>query len=129
MTSAIIFQIQSICIYALMIFGISKRKNRKIHVPTMISVIVWDVVLILQIEFTRKAVEKAAKALTNPWILNVHVTFALSSVIFYFLLLYSGRKLLNGENQFRLRHRIFGWSAFTLRTLSLITSFFAVVHQ
>lgn len=112
-----------------MIFGISKRKNRKIHVPTMISVIVWDVVLILQIEFTRKAVEKAAKALTNPWILNVHVTFALSSVIFYFLLLYSGRKLLNGENQFRLRHRIFGWSAFTLRTLSLITSFFAVVHQ
>ncbi len=128
MTSAIIFQIQSICIYTLMIFGISKRKNRKIHVPTMISVIVWDVLLILQIEFTRKAVEKAAKALTNPWILNVHVSFALSSVIFYLLLLYTGRKLLRGENQIRSRHRIFGWSAFVLRTLSLITSFFAVAH-
>jgi uncharacterized membrane protein (DUF4010 family) len=129
MSSAAVFQIQSLCIYALMVFGILKRKNRKIHVPTMIAVLSWDIILILQIELSRNAVEKASKALVNPILLNVHVSFAVSCVIFYLLLIYTGRKLLNGENEFRLRHRLFGWTAFTLRTLTLVTSFFAVVPK
>jgi hypothetical protein len=126
MTSAVVFQIQSILIYLLMIFGISKRKQRKVHVPVMSAVLIWDVLLILQIELTRGAVEKASKAVTNPMILNVHVSFALSSVIFYVLLAYTGRKLLKGEHSMRSRHRVFGWTAFVLRTLTLLTSFFAV---
>lgn len=129
MTSAVVFQIQSILIYTLMIFGISKRKNRKIHVPTMITVLTWDILLILQIELNRKAVEKASEAMINPMLLNIHVTFAVSCVIFYFLLIFTGKKLLQGDNSFRLRHRIFGWSAFILRTLTLITSFFAVTSK
>ncbi len=129
MTSAVVFQIQSFCVYALMVFGITKRKKRKIHVPTMITVLVWDIILILQIELGRSAVEKASKALANPWILNVHVSFAISCVIFYFLLIFTGRKLLNGQNEYRMRHRLFGWSAFALRTLTLITSFYAVVPK
>ena len=129
MTSAVVFQIQSFCIYALMLFGITKRKQRKIHVPTMITVLTWDIILILQIELNRSAVEKAAKALINPWILNIHVSLALSCVIFYFLLIYTGRKLLQGDHSARARHRFFGWSAFILRTLTLITSFFAVAPK
>jgi hypothetical protein len=109
-----------------MVFGISKRKQRKVHVPTMISVLTWDILLILQIELNRGAVEKAAKALVNPVILNIHVSLAVSCVIFYFLLIFSGRKLLKGDQTYRLRHRIFGWTAFILRTLTLITSYFAV---
>jgi hypothetical protein len=125
-TSAVAFQIQSILIYALMVFGISKRKQRKVHVPTMISVLTWDILLILQIELNRGAVEKAAKALVNPLILNIHVSLAVSCVVFYFLLIFSGRKLLKGDQTYRLRHRFFGWTAFILRTLTLITSYFAV---
>ena len=127
MTSAVVFQVQSILIYSLMIFGITKRKNRKIHVPVMSVVLAWDVLLILQIELGRSAVEKASNALVNPMILNIHVTFAVLSVIFYVLLVFSGRKLLRGENTIRPRHRLFGWTAFALRTLTLLTSFFAVV--
>ena len=126
MTSAVVFQIQSILIYALMVFGISKRKQRKVHVPTMITVLTWDIILILQIELNRGAVEKAANALKNTMILNIHVSFAVSCVVFYILLIHSGRKLLGGQHSYRLRHRIFGWTAFTLRTLTLITSFMAV---
>jgi hypothetical protein len=129
MSSAVVFQIQSIVIYSLMIFGITQRKNRKIHIPTMIFVLIWDILLILQIELGRSAVEKATKALTNPLILNIHISFAVSCVIFYFLLIHTGRKLLIGQNQFRLRHRIFGWTAFTLRTLTLITSFYTVAPK
>lgn len=129
MTSAVVFQIQSILIYALMVFGISKRKQRKTHVPVMMTVLIWDILLILQIELSRQAVDKASKLLINPMLLNIHVAFAVSCVVFYILLLYTGRKLLHGNNSFRLRHRLFGWTAFTLRTLTLITSFFAVTPQ
>ena len=129
MTSALVFQIQSIIIYSLMIYGITKRKNRKIHVPVMSAVLILDVILILQIELGRSAVEKAAKAVTNSMLLNVHVTFAVLSVVFYVLLVFTGRKLLRGENSIRARHRLFGWTAFALRTLTLITSFFAVTPQ
>lgn len=129
MTSAVVFQIQSVCIYALMIFGISKRKVRKIHVPTMIFTLTWDILLVLQIELNRGAIKKASEALVNPMLLNIHVSFAVSSVVFYFLLIYTGRKLLKGETSIRNRHRLFGWTAFALRTLTLITSFFAVVPK
>ena len=126
MTSTVVFQIQSVLIYLLMIYGISKRKNRKIHVPTMSAVLIWDVLLILQIELSRDAVEKAVKASVNPMLLNIHVTFAVLSVVFYVLLVFTGRKLLAGDNKIKPRHRLFGWTAFVLRTLTLITSFFAV---
>ncbi|MEA9356153.1 hypothetical protein SHI21_08070 [Bacteriovorax sp. PP10] len=129
MTTAVVFQIQSFLIYSLMVFGITKRKNRKIHVPTMSVVLIWDVILILQIELGRDAVAKASKALVNPMILNVHVTFAVLSVIFYVLLVVTGRKLLKGDRTIRPRHRLFGWTAFALRTLTLITSFFAVIPK
>jgi hypothetical protein len=126
MSSAVIFQIQSVLIYALMIFGISKRRQRNIHVPTMIAVLTWDILLILQIELNRGAIAKASNAMKNAAILNIHVSLAVSCVVFYVLLIYSGRKLLKGERTYKLRHRIFGWTAFALRTLTLITSFMAV---
>lgn len=129
MSTAVVFQAQSILIYSLMIYGITKRKNRKIHVPVMSTVLLWDVLLILQIELGRGAVEKASKAVVNPMILNIHVTFAVLSVIFYVLLLLTGRKLLKGDEVIRPRHRLFGWTAFALRTLTLLTSFFAVVPK
>lgn len=126
MTSAVIFQIQSILIFSLMTYGIYVRKNQKKHVPIMYTTIIWDILLILQIELTRHAINKASKALTNEMILNVHITFAISSVVFYFLLLWSGRKLVARDYSVRNKHKIFGWCAYTLRALTLITSFFAV---
>ncbi len=129
MTSAVVFQIQSILIYSLMVFGITQRKNKKIHVPTMATVLIWDVILILQIELSRGAVEKASQAVVNSMILNIHVAFAVSSVVCYVLLVITGRKLLAGNNQIRAKHRIFGWTAFVLRTLTLATSFFAVAPK
>ncbi len=129
MSSAVIFQIQSILVFSLMIYGITKRKNRKIHVPVMKAVIIWDVILILQIELSRSAVLKASKAVTNAALLNIHVSFAILSVVFYVLLLITGSKLLKGQKQFRPKHKLFGWTAFTLRALTLLTSFFAVTNS
>lgn len=129
MTSALVFQIQSVIIFSLMMVGIAKRKNRNQHVPIMKTVLVWDVILILQIELTRGAINKASEAAINPMLLNIHVTFAVLSVVFYGLLVWTGRKLLAGDNSIRPKHKIFGWTAVVLRTLTLLTSFWAVASK
>lgn len=108
--------------------GILNRKNKSRHVPIMGTVLTWDIILILQIELSRGAVEKASKALQNPMMLNIHVSIAVSCVLLYIALIFTGRKLLQNNFAIRPLHKKLGWSAFVLRFLALITSFFAVVN-
>jgi hypothetical protein len=129
MSSAVFFQIQSVLIYSLLIFGVLKRRDRITHVRTMYTVLAWDVILILQIELSRSAIAKASKAMVNPLLLNIHVSFAVTSVLLYIALFFTGRKLLAGNHEIRPKHKLLGWSAVVLRTLTLITSFFAVIPK
>jgi hypothetical protein len=124
--SAVLFQIQSSIIVLLMIWGVSKRRVRNLHVKIMSSVIIWDIILILQIELSRGAVAKASKVSKNHWLMNLHVSMAVATVLLYFVLIYSGRKLLKGDEQIRNLHQRTGMSAFSLRLLTYVTSFFVV---
>lgn len=126
MTSAYLFQIQSALIFLLMCYGLYNRKLRTRHVPVMATVIAWDIILILQIELNRDAAVKAMHAPTNPAMLNIHISIAASCVLFYGLLIFTGRKLLKNDMKIKPLHRRLGWTAFVLRFLTLITSFFAV---
>lgn len=126
MNTAVIFQIQSFAILALIYLGVYLRKERSKHVKIMASAIVWDLLLILQIELGRGAINKASKVIENPMMLNIHVSIAVLTVLFYFALIYTGRKLLKGQNVIRPKHKLLGWSALVLRTLTFATSFFAV---
>lgn len=129
MSSATIFQIQSILVFSLMTIGIVLRKNRVRHVRLMITALIWDILLILQIELTRAAIGKASGALKNPLILNVHVLLALTSVILYGFMVYTGRKVLRNEGGFRDLHKILGWATYVIRFLTLVTSFWAVTEK
>ena len=93
----------------------------------MSSAIIWDILLILQIELGRGAINKASQAMTNTMMLNIHVSIAVSTVLLYFALIYTGRKFLKGQTSIRPLHRKLGISAVIMRTLTFITSFFAVV--
>lgn len=121
--SSVFFQIQSTIIILLIYFGIYRRRNRQIHIKIMISAIILDILLILQIELTRKAIATALKPATNSLILNIHITIAVITVILYGLVIFTGRKLLNGENEIRGKHKFLGTSTVTLRTLTYITSY------
>jgi len=129
MTSAQFFQIQSIIIVAILTFGISKRKNRAIHMKTMWTAIIWDLLLVLQIELNRGAIFKASKALSNPFILNFHVTMAVLCVLGYFFLIYSGRLLNLGEQAKRTWHKRIGFTTYALRLITFVTSFWAVIPK
>lgn len=124
-----LMQSQSLCIVLLMVAGIIVRRRQKLHVKIMSLAMIWDVILILQIELSRSAILKASNAMTNALALNVHVTIAVSTVILYGFMVYTGRKLLNGERQFRPKHKVLGWTTFTMRILTFITSFWAVVPK
>ena len=122
-------QTQSICILLLMIAGIILKRNRKLHVRIMSTAMIWDVILILQIELSRSAILKASKAATNAMILNIHVSLAISTVVLYGFMVYTGRKLLAGDSQIRNKHRILGYSTFLMRVLTFVTSFWAVAPK
>jgi uncharacterized membrane protein YozB (DUF420 family) len=124
--SAIIFQIQSFLIVGLFYFGVSKRKNRKLHIKIMSSAIIWDIILILQIELNRGAIKKASQAVTNPMMLNIHVSLALTCVILYIVMFYTGIKVMKGNNKIKAKHKFFGITTLVARTLVLVTSFWAM---
>lgn len=126
--SAMIFQIQSFLIVCVLTFGILKRKNRSLHIKTMLTGIIWDVILILQIELTRGAIKKASKAVSNPMILNIHVALALTTVLLFFFLIFSGTKLKNGNESIRGKHKLAGMTAYILRIAVFATSFWAVTE-
>lgn len=124
--SALIFQIQSTLIVLLMIVGVIQKKNRNLHVKIMISAIIWDVLLILQIELSRGAINKASKVAANPTILTVHIALAITTVLFYILMFYTGQKMLKNDMTIRGKHKAFGITTLLLRIATYITSFWTV---
>jgi hypothetical protein len=124
-----LMQMQSLSIVILMAAGIAVHKQRKLHVRLMSLSMVWDVLLILQIELSRSAILKASKAMTNPLALNVHVSIAVATVIMYGLMIFTGRKVLSGQYEMRARHKSLGYTTMALRILTFITSFWAVLPK
>lgn len=122
-------QIQSLAIVVLMLVGIYFRRQRKRHIKIMSFAMIWDVILILQIELSRSAILKASQAVKNTMLLNIHVSIAVSTVILYAFMVYTGRKLLNGDINIRPRHKMLGWTTLFLRILTFITSFWAVAPK
>lgn len=126
---AIIMQVQSFLIVALMLVGILFRKQRSRHVKIMSVAMIWDVILILQIELSRSAILKASNAVSNALMLNIHVSIAVSTVLLYVYMVYSGRAMLSGKVHFRKKHRIMGYTTFFMRIMTFVTSFWAVVPK
>jgi hypothetical protein len=124
-----LMQIQSLCIVILMGIGIYFRRYQTRHVKIMSAAMIWDVLLILQIELSRSAILKASKAVSNTMALNIHVSIAILTVLFYVFMIKTGRQMLQGNYKIRTRHKFLGWSTFSLRILTFITSFWAVVPK
>lgn len=124
-----LMQTQSVLIVALMIVGVSLHRRRTLHSKLMYTAMIWDVLLILQIELSRGAIMKASKAVTNPMLLNIHVSIAVSTVVLYGFMIATGSKVMAGENKLLNRHRKLGWATLSMRILTLITSFWAVTTE
>lgn len=125
MNTAVLFQAQSVLILALMFYGASIAKQRSKHVKIMSAAIIWDLILILQIELTRSAIDKAMKVIENPLALQIHLFFAISTVVLYGIMVFTGRKVYKGDNGLRSLHKKLGITTLVFRVLTFATSFFA----
>lgn len=121
-----LMQTQSFLIVALMLYGISQHRNRQKHAKIMYAAMIWDVILILQIELSRGAIMKASKAMVNPVLLNIHVSIAVSTVVLYGFMIFLGRKVIAGDNTLLKRHKRLGQLTMVMRILTFATSFLAV---
>ncbi|MDA8792435.1 hypothetical protein N9N67_04270 [Bacteriovoracaceae bacterium] len=121
--SSIIFHAQSIIIVALMLYGVSKAKKRSLHSKIMTTTVIWDVLLILQIELTRSAINTAAKFSVNPMVMKIHLVCAISTAVLLFVSAFSGRKIYKNKQPLSSFHRNVGRLTLFLRILTLITSF------
>lgn len=124
-----IMQTQSFLIVALMIFGVRQLPNRARHVKCMSIAMIWDIILILQIELSRSAILKASKAMSNPLLLNIHVSIAVLTVVLYGFMVATGRKVLAGDRDLIARHRKLGMATLAMRVLTFATSFLAVAPK
>ncbi len=123
-----LMQTQSILIVLLMAYGITQHSKRVKHKKIMLTAMAWDVILILQIELSRGAILKASKAVSNPLLLNIHVSIAVATVLLYGFMLSTGNKVMKGNEKILKRHKTLGWTTMAMRVLTLATSFLAVTE-
>ena len=105
-----------------MLYGVSQRKIKFKHMRIMKIVIAWDLLLVAQIELTRQAINTASNAMSNPALLNFHIFLAVSTVLLYFCLLYTGTKLSRGDESIRKWHKPLGATTVVFRLSTLVTS-------
>jgi hypothetical protein len=110
-----------------MTYGLFKRKVRSTHIKVMFGAIIWDILLILQIELSRSAIKKASGLGDNHTALLIHLFFAVSTVLLYGVMIYSGRRILKGDTSIRKWHKIGGITTYVFRWLTLLTSYYAVL--
>ena len=105
-----------------LIIGYLNRRNRSRHVPLMLTGMVSDIGLVLYLQFTREAIQKALRfdlAIFN----QLHIACSTVSIILYFPIFYFGFRLLRGDLSVRDIHRRLGTVALIFRTLGLAFMF------
>ena len=120
-----LFQLESTAIILVLGFGIYHRRNKKRHVQLMVTGIIWDLLLVVQVEVAREVVVVATKVGSNTLATNIHIGIAIATVVFYVLVILSGKSLYQGNLSLRNRHKFLGWTTFLLRILTFATSFTA----
>jgi hypothetical protein len=95
------------------------RKNLRLHIFIMLSVILADLLLVIGLVEKRDALGKISTDM--PWTLQLHIPIAVFTLFFYFVTAWTGFQLYRGY-LVRDRLRLFDKILVTARVLTLITS-------
>lgn len=115
-------------IVLLMIYtGFLLRRKRKIHIPLMVSSFTLDLLSILYLELNRNVIFKAYEEVSRG-IMQIHLFFAVTTLIGYGIAIYTGRKLAKGtiSDAVRTLHRTNAFCFLTARTAVFVTSFWVL---
>ncbi|MCB9029781.1 MAG: hypothetical protein H6619_01910 [Deltaproteobacteria bacterium] len=107
--------------WACMLLGFLRRHDRAKHVPLMLTAIFTDIALVLYLQITREAIQKAV-SFTLEMLQMIHIGFSTVALLLYFPVLFLGFKLLKGHDV-KKWHVRFALTAFFFRTMGFFFMF------
>ncbi len=106
----------------LLVSGLALRRDRTKHPYLMGTAFLIDVGLVVYLQVTRSAVQRAVGFQSQ--ILTFHVGVAVSALLLNLCLVVSGILIWKGSSNLRKRHRYLAIFFMVCRVLTLITAFF-----
>lgn len=117
----LLFLAENLTILVLFYMAFFYRKNLKKHKRYNFMAVFWDILLILQIELARGAIDAAINHTENSSLLNFHISIAVLVVMLYPVAIISGFMQVK-RNRVLLSHRLIGRTILLLRTMVFVTS-------
>ena len=108
--------------YFILCMGVVLRRNRKLHPYFMMTGAGLDILLVLVLELQRSAIATAVGGKLNLAQMG-HIGFSLLAVLCYIPAILYGRSALEMSQNQTQTHRIWGRTAFALRTLGFFLMF------
>lgn len=111
--------------YSLLVIGLIKRKNTRIHAPLMLTGISMDIALLVILQIQRNAIQTALSNEMNIWQLG-HIVSSLTAVVLYVPVVALGILRLKkiSTTQFsRNAHIGLGLAAFLFRSIGFVLMF------
>lgn len=112
----------STLVLLIIIAGMRLRKYTKVHMALMGSAFVIDLLLVLYIEFSRKAVETVVSTSAKP-IIYIHALISLTVLGCYVGMFVLGRRTLAGKPAAKAAHRNLGITFCLFRAANYATAF------
>jgi uncharacterized membrane protein YozB (DUF420 family) len=113
-------------IFGAILVGTVLHGRRELHVKIMKACFVLDICLLLVVEFGQEAVEKALGLVPrgdlNLTILIIHVPLAVATLVWWFIQLVTGSKILHGRQDLLRRHLRHGLLFLAFRLGNLVTA-------
>ncbi len=114
-------QIYSGIVLTMIFVGVLFRRKRKIHIPIMVMSFVLDLSSVFYLELARNVIFKAYDNVSKE-LMQIHLFFAVVTLVGYGIAMYTGRKIAKGAPISAL-HRINAFCFLTARTGVFVTSF------
>lgn len=110
--------------WLLLAFGYFKRHDRKVHVPCMIGGIGLDLSLVVYLQFTRDAIQKALD-FSMSYLQQIHIAASLMATLLYLPVLYLGFLLVTNRasSSTRFHHIRMATAALIARTIGFLFMF------
>jgi hypothetical protein len=110
----------NVLVFATILYGVKVHARRQLHARIMVSCFIADVLMVLVIELTRKAIEQAVA--TTSGLMRFHIAVSVIALVLWVPQLISGRGILRGK-PYLPRHRIQAWAFLLFRATNLVTAF------
>ena len=119
----------NVLIFGAIIYGVAKHRNAALHTKVMVACMILDFLLLAAVELTQDAIAQAVgtaeggRTTQATVILTIHITASVLMMVWWFVQLYTGRKILKGERELLPRHARHARMFLVFRFVNLVTAF------